>query len=1497
MRLSRPTTHRIGTVSTILIALSIALAGCTNPLQAGLGDRVDIDRPSTDIVSPGAGSYLRGIVTLSGTHADDLSSVPTVRLSFDDGETSTTATVTEDGWSYELDTTAFEDGELDLIVTVIDDSGKESQARQLFYVDNTAPMVLVKNPQGYRTNRYNGLVTVRGEAADRFAIDRVRVRILDENGNALSGFETASGTNSWTFEYDSRLYADPAGSLGIQVEATDRAGNVSTTLLHYDDALQANGGQPVTIEDLLQIASGVLLEGVQITAAEIESALLVAVPVEVDNDLDKPSVSIVSPQNGQNLGGSALLTGTAFDDDGLERVELRIDLNGDGDYDDAFDLNGDGDTTDELETEAAWTTLAGTVLWSLEVNADGELYEVEAGHDGTVAVQVRAVDTNLLVGNPREIALRFDDTIPRVESVAVDGRAYFTGINASGTIVLAGEIRDDEAIDRVRISYNGGISYADLFNRDSGTNDGSITETSVRDLTLSKAIETDDVPGIGSIESGPLSLRLLVVDNAGYQTLSYITINVDNRYPSAAWDTVAADPLMLAGTSALVQGTAVDTGTVSGISAIHVYFVRDTEVYDLSARDSSSSTQNASFSDAGGSPALLPYTPENGASGAPPRFRIEIDARNEFGVDAGPNGDGDGFNESLRLEDNTYTWWARFDSTNIPDGPVEVHYVAFDPAGNGTHYVESGFIRNNPPTLNSLVLGTDLNENGSTADAGERTSPAIAAVDLPDTGFTAVNDLLYVGFNASGGNGTTDYSLVNNAFPGTELVTAGNAFALVDTSGYTDGTNTFTLALTDSVGIEIAHEFTVTVANTDGVAPTTTLDPIGHGSVLDYDTTPQGHFDGSTAPPFDTDPDLSGTFVLTGSSHDNQRIDSLEITIDGFDAGSGAGLPHTVASWNGSTLVASGGLVITDQSLDQSAGHSVSWSYTWNTAEIATVAHPDVALSVTTNDASGLASSSSTVVDVVPYLTRIDTYLAGSLGDSLARSATGVYPVTSGGTITVHGFNLNPVATGAASDVRLSADPDALDAGSNRVGVGLVYTNVATDSTSVDVTVPANGSGYLTVLTNDVPTTNNLNADSSTYNQRPSQTHVLLGDDAELAVWSKTDLGASVSLADNAEYPSMAIRGDVPAFAYVNNSEGYGQARYLLGTTDNPVLTNWDLFTYTSIDFNDDDSHATLYDINVVNGNFGDFNSGNYGGIVTSFFYDVPAHAWSNYDFVDNTIWLDNLVDSIAPQTTAVLDRYRYPDMKVTGTNASTRVFYSVYDRLEDRIIYRTFRVGTDPGITGSTGGRVNNQGSALYTDIPQDDRDGNFPDYGGDNRFTGSNLAGRSPRAADGAVVTEFTPTSSFGEHTAIAATPDGSAVAMLYYDESGTGSLQYISNATPTNPAAWSAPLTIASSAGFEYLDMEIDSSGVVHIAYYDSYAGDVHYVRLPSYDSASHTNVVVDSYLIVGDKLSLTVDTAGTPYLAYKGIGNTARVAWPLAGTVEDGVDASSRYTGQW
>ncbi|HSV91631.1 MAG TPA: hypothetical protein VLH81_01090, partial [Desulfobacterales bacterium] len=411
------------------------------------------------------------------------------------------------------------------------------------------------------------------------------------------------------------------------------------------------------------------------------------------------------------------------------------------------------------------------------------------------------------------------------------------------------------------------------------------------------------------------------------------------------------------------------------------------------------------------------------------------------------------------------------------------------------------------------------------------------------------------------------------------------------------------------------------------------------------------------------DADVSGTVMVRGTAHDNVRIDAITLSIDG-------GAPFQVAHWGVTGLVSDvpAAFQITDEDLTD-AGHDIDWDYKWNTAGIATFAKNDV----------------------VPY-------------------------------ITVSGYNLAPAVTGigaGSSDVRIvnAANRDSLIKNAGAGSRGLVYAGVGSPYTSFTATISTNatdalyGSGYLVVWVNGVPS---LNARSGRSNAETNFVSTTGTDERWLSVWArtvfKTDVPAA-PYANHASYPSMRLNGTTPVFAYVNNVEGYGRAQYWNGAAEWEIYENWDLFTFTALDLNSNGNHAALYDINVVQNGAVNWPD-DKGGIMTSFFYQPPDTGWSStsYFYRDYNIWLDNLWKN---GVSAILGRYQYPDIDMSrdGTTAFSRVFYSVYDAIDDRVLVRAFDVGTNSGSVGSAN-KVTDTATNLYTDIAQQNQGGTWPAY-----------------------------------------------------------------------------------------------------------------------------------------------------------------------------------------
>ncbi|MCF0241444.1 MAG: hypothetical protein HUK25_02340, partial [Treponema sp.] len=99
------------------------------------------------------------------------------------------------------------------------------------------------------------------------------------------------------------------------------------------------------------------------------------------------------------------------------------------------------------------------------------------------------------------------------------------------------------------------------------------------------------------------------------------------------------------------------------------------------------------------------------------------ESRNDDGSVKGD--DGDGMVESWTKSGNDYTWDAAFNSLYIPNGPIEIHAVAFDKAGNYRHGSVSTKIANSAPRITSVTLGTDLNFDDTVSDSEKTTFYAI----------------------------------------------------------------------------------------------------------------------------------------------------------------------------------------------------------------------------------------------------------------------------------------------------------------------------------------------------------------------------------------------------------------------------------------------------------------------------------------------------------------------------------------------------------------------------------------------------------------------------------------------------------------------------------------------------------------------------------------------------------------------------------------------------
>jgi len=126
------------------------------------------------------------------------------------------------------------------------------------------------------------------------------------------------------------------------------------------------------------------------------------------------------------------------------------------------------------------------------------------------------------------------------------------------------------------------------------------------------------------------------------------------------------------------------------------------------------------------------------------------------------------------------------------------------------------------------------------------------------------------------------------------------------------------------------------------------------------------------------------------------------------------------------------------------------------------------------------------------------------------------------------------------------------------------------------------------------------------------------------------------------------------------------------------------------------------------------------------------------------------------------------------------------------------------------------------------------------------------------------------------------------------------------------WVTNTRVIDSNGGQHVKMAIDSDGGIHLAYYNTNAGDLKYTYLagPESTNPAHT-VVVDSFLAVGARCTIDVAKDGAvqvPHISYQmnalsGTPAAAKYATRVTYTgtsmlpVPAGTDASDRFTGDW
>ncbi len=242
--------------------------------------QLDRKQPVTEIQDKTMGILVSGNVKFDGVVSDG-NGIKELYFSTDNGETFVPVKFGGNknkdlcDFTVSVDTKKFEDGPAVLWFKAIDKAGSVGMYSFLYFIDNTKPDVAIVYPEENQV--MNGKFTVAGYAKDTIGVTELSWIFGSQSGE----IELIPGNPYWAVNVDTLGLKDK--SIKFTIHSKDRAGNV-----------------------------------VDVTRN-----------IPLDQENDKPVVTVSEPSDGQNFGDSdpLFVRGIALDPDGVKEVRIQLDSN------------------------------------------------------------------------------------------------------------------------------------------------------------------------------------------------------------------------------------------------------------------------------------------------------------------------------------------------------------------------------------------------------------------------------------------------------------------------------------------------------------------------------------------------------------------------------------------------------------------------------------------------------------------------------------------------------------------------------------------------------------------------------------------------------------------------------------------------------------------------------------------------------------------------------------------------------------------------------------------------------------------------------------------------------------------------------------------------------------------------------------------------------------------------------------------------------------------
>lgn len=553
---------------------------------------------------------------------------------------------------------------------VKDTTGNEDTIKdQYVLVDSEggSPKAWINSPENGATT--SGVVTIYGGAIDNISVAEVRVQIDANNDGKFDADDYTEIKTNWNSNDDvmARLngsgenwyiLANGTNSWKLNVDSgciteKDKAKSLRIRVKAFDnDGNSRDWTEPVTvkIDDETPVIKNLKL--VQYGKGVTPSAS--SVPVTEREYISGMYISNVSVDPKENPKGKWYLKGEISDNQSVASVTFNI-------------INSSGQNNIRLEDESEHNP--NVVNYDL-------LVPLRTDESGVISYEIKAKDNN--VGETSvSLVINIDSTPPSLyntsgsetltpeDALRLQSMGEILGTGANNTTVVNNN--KFFTFGDVVSEAGSGLEYIAFYFERTGSDSGKrIYNPMFKDDNITSVSSKAENPKDGDVYKNEDGLVAMYVTDAERKSEDSITI------PSVNKNIRKGGLIKIAGSYSLITEV---TGTTVKFSPSASIAFKNAEIILAQVVD------HKITESLGNNGVIL-------------------------------NDDGDEMIESISQLGIGYTWSASVDSTNIPDGPINIHVVAIDNAGNISKGSIATKVENNRPRIAKVMLATDLNGNG-----------------------------------------------------------------------------------------------------------------------------------------------------------------------------------------------------------------------------------------------------------------------------------------------------------------------------------------------------------------------------------------------------------------------------------------------------------------------------------------------------------------------------------------------------------------------------------------------------------------------------------------------------------------------------------------------------------------------------------------------------------------------------------------------------------------